>query len=61
MNVKKLAPVAKAVAAFLAAGLGVLATAAADGSITPAEWCGVVATALGATGIVYRVPNGGGE
>jgi len=60
MNLKKLAPVAKAAAAFLAAGLGVLATAAADGSITPAEWFGVIATALGATGIVYRVPNAEG-
>jgi len=61
MNLKKLAPTAKAVAAFLAAGLGVLATAAADGTITPAEWFGVIATALGATGAVYHMPNGGGE
>jgi len=57
MTVKTLAPVAKAVAAFLAAGLGAFATAAVDGLVTPAEWAAVAATALGATGLVYRVPN----
>lgn len=58
MTAKSLAPVAKAVAALLAAGLGAFATAAVDGVVTPAEWAAVAATALGATGLVYRVPNG---
>jgi len=61
MTLKNLAPVAKAVAAFLAAGLGAFATAAVDGVVSPAEWAAIAATALGATGLVYRIPNSDGE
>jgi hypothetical protein len=61
MNVKKLAPVAKTVAACVAAGLGAFATAASDGAVTPTEWMVIAATALGSSGLVYTIPNAQGE
>lgn len=53
--------VAKATAkALVAAGVaftGAGATAAADGTITSAEWWVVAGTTLGALALVWRVPN----
>jgi len=48
---------AKALAAAVGAGLGVLYFALDDGAVTAQEWVGVVQTAL-ATGLgVYGIPN----
>jgi len=49
--------VAKAVIGALIAGLGTLATALVDNSITPLEWVGVGSTTLIAAYSVWRVPN----
>ncbi len=48
---------AKAVAAAVAAGLGALGTALADGAVSPAEWVAVALAALVASGLVAQVPN----
>ncbi|GGM63969.1 hypothetical protein GCM10012275_38170 [Longimycelium tulufanense] len=53
----RIATYAKALLGALAAGLGSLATALTDGTITPAEWIAAAGAALAALGVVYRVRN----
>jgi hypothetical protein len=49
---------AKAIAALVGAGVtAAVATALADGSISGAEWLGIIAALLGTTGITAAVPN----
>ena len=55
--VKALAPVAKALAGGLVAGLGAGATAAADGIITTGEWWLIASAAAGAAYAVWQTPN----
>lgn len=57
MNVKALRPVAKALVAGAAAGVGALAVAAADDRITTGEWWAGAAATLAALAAVWRVPN----
>lgn len=40
----------------LAAGIGVLITALADGEVIASEWCAIALGVLGALG-VYQIPN----
>lgn len=42
----------------LSAALGVAASVAADGTLTPSDWVAMLAAFVGALG-VYAVPNGG--
>ena len=54
----RLAPIAKSLVAAGVAFTGAGATAAADGTITPAEWWVVAGATLVALAAVWRVPNG---
>ena len=53
----KLLPIAKAIAAAVAAGVATLTVAVQDGHITTGEIVTVVLAILGALGVVYQVPN----
>lgn len=48
---------AKAYAAALAAGSGVLVTALEDDRVTSGEWVLVALAVLGALGVTWAVPN----
>lgn len=48
---------AKAVAGGLAGGLATLSALWADGSLTGQDWLAALVAALGATGLVWAVPN----
>lgn len=61
MNVRRLLPYAKAIAAGLTALVGALGTALADGRVDPAEVGGIVATVVVATAAVWGVRNKGAE
>lgn len=52
-----LGPVRKAIVAAIVAGTGALATAAADNTITVAEWAWIAAATTAAAGAVYGVRN----
>lgn len=54
---ERLKPIAKAVAAVLAAFVGGLAVGLDDDALTLAEVLQAVLLALAAGGVVYRVPN----
>lgn len=51
----------KAIAAFIVAGTGALATAGVDNAITVGEILVAVAAACAAAGAVFGVPNAPGE
>lgn len=55
------AKVAKAIAGGIVAGLGAIATAAADEAITTGEWWAVAATAAGVAYAVWQTPNADAE
>jgi hypothetical protein len=53
----KVSRYAKAIVAAVVAGAGSLGTAMQDGAVTQAEGVTAVLLALGALGVVWRVPN----
>lgn len=48
---------AKAVVACLVAGLAVVQTSLADGTITTTEWVAILAAAAAGYGLTWAVPN----
>lgn len=47
----------KAIYGAVAAGLGALSVAYADGAITGQEWVTIAIAAFGALGVIWGVPN----
>jgi fluoride ion exporter CrcB/FEX len=48
---------AKAIVGGLATGLATYSTFAADGNVSMNDWIAVLVAFIGATGLVYAVPN----
>lgn len=51
----------KAIYGAVAAGLGALSVAYADGAITGQEWVTIAIAAFGALGVIWGVPNKGAD
>jgi hypothetical protein len=51
----------KAIYGAVAAGLGALSVAYADGAITGPEWVTIAIAAFGALGVIWGVPNKGAD